>query len=85
MASPKPSSDSILRRLRKGCMGLPDATETVSFGHPTFQVNGKTFAVFVFRQRLVNAFFQTCKLTSETGWWSQERPSLRNLPTPWRS
>jgi len=66
-------------------MGLPDATETVSFGHPTFQVNGKTFAVFVFRQRLVNAFFQTCKLTSETGWWSQERPSLRNLPTPWRS
>jgi predicted DNA-binding protein (MmcQ/YjbR family) len=26
-------------------MALPDATETVSFGHPTFQVKGKTFAV----------------------------------------
>jgi predicted DNA-binding protein (MmcQ/YjbR family) len=24
---------------------LPAATETVSFGHPTFQVSGKTFAV----------------------------------------
>jgi predicted DNA-binding protein (MmcQ/YjbR family) len=45
MGNPKPSPDSILRRLRKGCMALPDATETVSFGHPTFQVNGKTFAV----------------------------------------
>jgi predicted DNA-binding protein (MmcQ/YjbR family) len=45
MANSKPSPDSILRRLRKGCMALPDATETVSFGHPTFQVNGKAFAV----------------------------------------
>jgi predicted DNA-binding protein (MmcQ/YjbR family) len=27
-------------------MALPDTTETVSFGHPTFQVKGKTFAVF---------------------------------------
>lgn len=27
-------------------MALPDTTETVSFGHPTFRVKGKTFAVF---------------------------------------
>ena len=27
-------------------MALPDTTETVSFGHPTFQVKSKTFAVF---------------------------------------
>ena len=26
-------------------MALPDSTETVSFGHPTFQVKGRTFAV----------------------------------------
>jgi len=26
-------------------MALPDATETVTFGHPTFQVRGKAFAV----------------------------------------
>ena len=26
-------------------MALPDTAETVSFGHPTFQVKGKTFAV----------------------------------------
>jgi predicted DNA-binding protein (MmcQ/YjbR family) len=42
----KPSPDSILRRLRKGCMTLPETAETVSFGHPTFQGKGKTFAVF---------------------------------------
>ncbi len=46
MGNPKPSPDNILSRLRKGCMALPDTTETVSFGHPTFQVKGKTFAVF---------------------------------------
>ena len=33
-------------RLRKICSTLPDMTETVSFGHPTFQASGKTFAVF---------------------------------------
>ena len=46
MGIPKPSPDKILRRLRKSCMTLPDTTETVSFGHPTFQVRGKTFVVF---------------------------------------
>src|SRR5262249_56409224 len=37
---------SLLTRLRKICSQLPDVIETVSFGHPTFQVGGKTFAVF---------------------------------------
>jgi predicted DNA-binding protein (MmcQ/YjbR family) len=45
MGNPKPSHDNILRRVRKSCLALPDATETVTFGHPTFQVKGKTFAV----------------------------------------
>ena len=36
----------LLTRLRKVCTQLPNATETVSFGHPTFQIGGKTFAVF---------------------------------------
>lgn len=31
--------------LRKICRALPGATETTTFGHPTFQVNGKTFSV----------------------------------------
>ena len=35
----------ILERLRKICGSLPSAAETVTFGHPTFQVKGKTFAV----------------------------------------
>jgi predicted DNA-binding protein (MmcQ/YjbR family) len=45
MGNPKPSDDDILRRVRKSCLALSDATETVSFGHPTFKVQGKTFAV----------------------------------------
>ena len=35
-----------LTKLRKICAELPEVNETVSFGHPTFQVAGKTFAVF---------------------------------------
>jgi len=41
-----PPAAALLMRLRKICSQLPDVTETVSFGHPTFQVGGKTFAVF---------------------------------------
>jgi predicted DNA-binding protein (MmcQ/YjbR family) len=35
----------ILVRLRKICLALPGSTETATFGHPTFQVNRKTFCV----------------------------------------
>lgn len=35
----------ILQRLRKICRRLPGSSETVTFGHPTFQVNSRTFAV----------------------------------------
>jgi predicted DNA-binding protein (MmcQ/YjbR family) len=48
---PKPTYNvapalSLLTKLRKICKQLPNATETVTFGHPTFQIDGKTFAVF---------------------------------------
>ena len=36
---------AVLPPLRKACFRLPGATETVTFGHPTFQIEGKTFAV----------------------------------------
>jgi predicted DNA-binding protein (MmcQ/YjbR family) len=36
---------SVLKRLGRICDGLPSVTETVTFGHPTFQANGKTFMV----------------------------------------
>jgi predicted DNA-binding protein (MmcQ/YjbR family) len=36
---------SPLHKLRAICKPLPDASETTTFGHPTFQVAGKTFAV----------------------------------------
>src|SRR5262245_31582748 len=41
-----PPAAALLTRLRKISNQLPDVTETVSFGHPTFQTGGKTFAVF---------------------------------------
>jgi predicted DNA-binding protein (MmcQ/YjbR family) len=37
--------DKILEKLRKICLALPNATETLTFGHPTFQVAQKTFCV----------------------------------------
>ncbi len=39
------NEQSILKKLRAICLSLPDASETVTFGHPTFQRDGKTFCV----------------------------------------
>ncbi len=39
------SEGSILRRLREACLRIPGVTETATFGHPAFQIEGKTFAV----------------------------------------
>jgi predicted DNA-binding protein (MmcQ/YjbR family) len=37
--------DDVLARLREICLKLPEAEETVTFGHPTFRRGKKTFAV----------------------------------------
>jgi predicted DNA-binding protein (MmcQ/YjbR family) len=37
--------EAILKRVRKLCLALPGTAETVTFGHPTFQVARKTFVV----------------------------------------
>ena len=34
-----------LANLRPICLALPEARETTTFGHPTFQAGKKTFAV----------------------------------------
>jgi predicted DNA-binding protein (MmcQ/YjbR family) len=39
------TEEGVLEKLRSICMALPDATEAVTFGHPTFKVKNKTFAV----------------------------------------
>jgi predicted DNA-binding protein (MmcQ/YjbR family) len=40
------SEAETLKKLRNVCLRLPDAEETVSFGHPTFRIRGgKIFAV----------------------------------------
>ena len=41
-----PNEQAILKKLRALCLALPDASETVTFGHPTFQAGKKTFCVF---------------------------------------
>ena len=41
-----PPAAALLTRLRKISSQLPDVEKTVTFGHPTFKVAGKTFAVF---------------------------------------
>ena len=42
----QPPAAAMLMKLRKICSQFADVDETVSFGHPTFKVGGKTFAVF---------------------------------------
>ncbi len=39
------ASAQVLGRLRAICAELPDAHETVAFGHPTFRVKERMFAV----------------------------------------
>lgn len=39
------SESQILERLRQICVALADVDETTSFGHPTFRVRNKMFAV----------------------------------------
>ncbi len=39
------SESAVLKKLRAICLRLPAATEGVTFGHPTFRIAGKMFAV----------------------------------------
>src|SRR5581483_7260648 len=41
-----PQSEKHLKRLRKICMALPETTEKLSHGEPTFFVQKKVFAMF---------------------------------------
>ena len=42
----KAKSGSLLRKLRKICLALPDTEETETWGKPHFRVNDKIFAGF---------------------------------------
>lgn len=41
-----PQSEKHLKRLRKVCLGLPESSEKLSHGEPTFFVQKKVFAMF---------------------------------------
>src|SRR3954451_20476833 len=43
---PLPDSEAHLERVRRICLGLPDTTEKLSHGEPTFFVRKKVFAMF---------------------------------------
>ena len=47
-AGAEASAERVLERIRRFCLSLPDVTEVESWGHPTFKVGGRTFAVFEF-------------------------------------
>lgn len=38
--------DSILKKLRSLCLGLPETKETLTWGHPNFRVGEKIFCSF---------------------------------------
>lgn len=38
--------DKTIERFRKLCLGLPETTETDSWGHPNFRAGQRTFAAF---------------------------------------
>ncbi len=39
------TEEAVVERLRRICETLPGSRETITFGHPAFQVNGRTYAV----------------------------------------
>jgi predicted DNA-binding protein (MmcQ/YjbR family) len=41
----KSQQEKVLKKLREFCLSLPAATETTTFGNPTFKAGKKTFAV----------------------------------------
>jgi predicted DNA-binding protein (MmcQ/YjbR family) len=46
MKSKTKDPETVLHRIRTICLSLPDAEERTSWGHPTFTVQGRPFAVF---------------------------------------
>jgi predicted DNA-binding protein (MmcQ/YjbR family) len=42
----KPEDEHVINKLRQLCIRLPESYETRTFGHVTFRVKKKTFAVF---------------------------------------
>src|SRR5271163_3262597 len=54
--------EAVLKKLRKICLALPDTDETVSFGHPTYRVRQKTFAVMEEYQGELGICFNVGKL-----------------------
>ena len=39
-------TDPVLKKLRQICLALPETSEVKTWGHPTFRVGKRTFAVF---------------------------------------
>jgi predicted DNA-binding protein (MmcQ/YjbR family) len=57
--------DHILRTLREICLKLPEATEGLSWGHPTFKAGKKAFAVLDEYDRTLCIAFKVRPSTKE--------------------
>ena len=66
MSDARPSSpkqarqyERVLARLRKICLALPDTSEVVAWGHPTFRVGKKIFVGFGIEDGRITIGFKT--------------------------
>jgi predicted DNA-binding protein (MmcQ/YjbR family) len=59
------AKEAVLRKLREICLDLPEATEGLSWGHPTFKAGKKAFAVLDEYDRTLCISFKTGLATKE--------------------
>jgi predicted DNA-binding protein (MmcQ/YjbR family) len=56
----------VLRPLREFCLALPEANETLNFGHPWFRAGKKVFAIFGVNDDVPGVSFRADPMMRET-------------------
>ena len=75
----QPDSDILeaaVTRIREFCLGLPEATETLSHGHPTFKAGKKSFAVY-------GIYSPSLAFKADTDMHAELEGDERFFPTPY--
>jgi predicted DNA-binding protein (MmcQ/YjbR family) len=68
----------LLEPLREICLSLPEANETVNFGHPWFRAGKKVFAMFNVREGAPDVSFRADPMAREL-----LLSDVRFMPTPY--
>ncbi len=79
--SSQPDSEVLqdaLERLREICQVLPETSETMSHGHPTFKVGKKSFAVY-------GIYSPSVAFKADVAWHAEVEGDDRFFPTPYLS